>query len=445
MPTNLATKSHDISQKEPAAVTFRNFAQIFVFSLITILGLGFAASLSVPAFAAIEIVATVNGKPITNYDLNQRVAFLAAVTNMQVNDSNRQRVENDALQMLIDEKLKLDAAQQRDPNIVSRSLPTARELVDSSFAQNGKSGTEILRELNLDATAIQQKFITDLVWTSFIQAKFGAKFDEVDAKADVELERIKQNALQPQLRLSEIVLLPEPSRPMQQTMMLAAEIVKAVNGGANFNAIAQQYSVAGSAQNGGRVGWTFVNQLPEDVISALAQVEVGSLTAPLQRDGAVYIFQKEGARQNGEADASQDRVWLARALIPLPVEATKADRLEAAARLQRDTETITTCPDISTLHQGYGSNMKSTLDNIVLGTLAPQMRTLATELAPGTPSETLSFAEGVAVFMLCKREKALLELPSRDDIKRNLLEKLFGSLGERYLLRLRRSAVIERS
>jgi len=89
--------------------------------------------------------------------------------------------------------------------------------------------------------------------------------------------------------------------------------------------------------------------------------------------------------------------------------------------------------------------MKSTLDNIVLGTLAPQMRTLATELAPGTPSETLSFAEGVAVFMLCKREKALLELPSRDDIKRNLLQKLFGSLGERYLLRLRRSAVIERS
>ena len=92
--------------------------QTIIYSLI------FLSTLVPPSFAAIEIVAKVNGQPITNYDLNQRVSFLSNVTNIQLNESNKQRVETDALQMLIDEKLKLAAAQEIDPNVktVKRAL-----------------------------------------------------------------------------------------------------------------------------------------------------------------------------------------------------------------------------------------------------------------------------------------------------------------------------------
>ena len=72
------------------------------------------------------------------------------------------------------------------------------------------------------------------------------------------------------------------------------------------------------------------------------------------------------------------------------------------------------------------------------------MLTLVNELQPGIASAPLAFSEGIAVFMLCKREKAKIDLPSRTDVERAIVEKLFGSLGERYLLRLRRAALIER-
>ena len=72
------------------------------------------------------------------------------------------------------------------------------------------------------------------------------------------------------------------------------------------------------------------------------------------------------------------------------------------------------------------------------------MLTLVNELQPSVASAPLSFSEGIAVFMLCKREKAKIDLPSRTDVERAIVEKLFGSLGERYLLRLRRAASIER-
>ena len=407
-------------------------------------GIILISALTQPSYAAIEIVAKVNGQPITNYDLNQRVNFLAAVTNIKLDDSNRPRIETDALQMLIDEKLKLAAAQEIDPNIAARSLSMARDLVDSSFQQNGKTGFEVLRELQLDAASIQQKFVTDLAWASFIQAKFGRKLGDIEAKIDAKLAQILENAKKPQLRVSELILVPEPSRPLQETLRLANEIVRAVGEGANFNAIAQQYSVAGSAQNGGRLGWISATQLPENVSKALAMIDIGAVTPPLQQDGAILLFQKNGERKNGQADPSQDRVWLTRALLPLLPEAANADRLEAAARLERDTAGISNCADLLSLHESYRSNTQGSLDNITIGSLAPQMLNLITDLQPGVASAPLSFSEGVAVFMLCKRKKAKIDLPSRENVKRGIVEKFFGSLGERYLLRLRRAAAIER-
>ena len=417
---------------------YRQFMQTLISGLILI------SVMIQPSFAAIEIVAKVNGQPITNYDLAQRVNFLAAVTNIKLNESNRQRIETDALQMLIDEKLKLAAAQEIDPNIASRSLAMARDLIDSSFQQNDKNGFEILRELKLDTASIQQKFVTDLAWASFIQAKFSNKLGDVDAKIDAELARMLEDATKPQIRVSELVLVPEPSRPLQDTLRLANEIVSAVTQGASFNAIAQQYSVAGSAQNGGRLGWLSTSQLPQNISDALAKIDVGAVTPPIQQDGAILLFQKNGERKNGQADPSQDRIWLTRALLPLAAAATNADRLEAAARLERDTAGISNCPDLLKLHDSYGSRMQGRLDNIIVGSLAPQMLTVVNELQPGVASAPLSFSEGIAVFMLCKREKAKIDLPSRADMERAIVEKLFGSLGERYLLRLRRAASIER-
>ena len=417
---------------------YRQFMQTLISGLILI------STLIQPSFAAIEIVAKVNGQPITNYDLAQRVNFLAAVTNIKLNESNRQRIETDALQMLIDEKLKLAAAQEIDPNIASRSLAMARDLIDSSFQQNDKNGFEVLRELKLDTASIQQKFVTDLAWASFIQAKFSNKLGDVDAKIDAELARMLEDATKPQIRVSELVLVPEPSRPLQDTLRLANEIFSAVTQGANFNAIAQQYSVAGSAQNGGRLGWLSTSQLPQNISDALAKIDVGAVTPPIQQDGAILLFQKNGERKNGQADPSQDRIWLTRALLPLAAAAANADRLEAAARLERDTAGISNCPDLLKLHDSYGSRMQGRLDNIIVGSLAPQMLMLVNELQPGVASAPLSFSEGIAVFMLCKREKAKIDLPSRADVERAIVEKLFGSLGERYLLRLRRAASIER-
>ena len=408
------------------------------FSLLFMLGTGLSQT-----NAALEIVAKVNGKAVTNYQVDQRAAFLHMVTNLEDTAQNRAQIKQDATQMLIDEILKLDAAAALDPTLTQRSRETAHKLVDENFAANGKTGSQRLREQGVDSSNIQQKFITDIVWGEFIRFKFQTKFAELDTIVDKVLSRIEANARQPQVKLSEIILLPEPNRPLDRTLVLANEIIKAVNNGANFNAIAKQYSASGTATNGGQLGWVMLDQLPDHIQEQVKMTKIGAVSTPLQRDGMIILIRNEGSRQDGVADPSQDIITLARAVYPLSKDASNADKLEAAAKLERDTASINSCDGLMALNQDYGSGIQGLIKNISLGSFNRPLQALVNELKASVPSKPLSFTEGISVFMLCDRISPKITLPSRDELLRVEFDKIFGSLSERYLLQLRRSAIIE--
>lgn len=399
-------------------------------------------SLGFPVSAQVKIVAEVNGTVITNYQVDQRAAFLSMITNLEDSKTNRRQIRSDAQQMLIDEVLKLGAAKAVDPTLATRAREPARQLINDNFAQDGKSGIQVLRENGIDAENIQEKFITDIAWSEFIKFKFENKFKNLDASVDKTIERLEGNAKAPQLKLSEIILLPEPNRPLAATLNLAEEIIKAVGRGADFNAIARQYSAAGTASKGGAVGWIMVDQLPEDIQKRLKTTPIGGITKPLQRDGVVILMRKEGAMENGIADPGQDIVSLARATITLPKTASNADTLEAAARLERETATINSCEAMEALNKRYESPIPSLVKNITLASLNPQLQEKIGTLEVNVPSAPIAFAEGVSAIMLCERIKPQVSLPSREEIYRAELDKVFGILSERYLLRLRRAAII---
>ena len=95
------------------------------------------------------------------------------------------------------------------------------------------------------------------------------------------------------------------------------------------------------------------------------------------------------------------------------------------------------------LNQSYGSGIQGLIKNINLGSFNRPLQDLIDDLKASVPSKPLSFTEGISVFMLCDRISPEITLPSRKDVLRVEFDKIFGSLAERYLLRLRRSAVIE--
>ena len=396
------------------------------------------------ANAGVTIIATVNGKPIINYDVEQRSLFLGYATNIEITDQNRDRLYEDSLQLIIEDKLRLQAAQDLLPDIEAVVLPQARDFINQNFGNDTTSGNRVLTNDGIDPLTVQQKYTSDLAWSNFISAKFADKFQNIEERIDEEIVRMRQNASKPQIKLAEIVLTPSPTRNIEQTRALAGEMVAAIRKGASFTEIARQYSVSGSSGRGGDVGWAMSEKLPKSFRDALQSIENGAVTEPVLLNGAIYILRKSGERKDGIVDASQSRVWLARAILPLAADASDADRLEAGARIERDTESITTCDGLDTLNATYKSGAVSRLNDMLVGDLAPQMQKLVASLEIGVPSEPLSFAEGIASMMVCELLEPQLQLPPREELRQALIDKIFGSLGERQLQRLRRTAVIER-
>ncbi|MGC6454072.1 MAG: peptidylprolyl isomerase [Candidatus Puniceispirillaceae bacterium] len=416
----------------------------FPFKSLLFSGLSAIALAVSPATAQISITATVNGKPITNYDIEQRALFLGYATNIEVTEQNRDRLFEDALQLIIDDKLRLEAARTLISNVEASVLPQARDFINQNFGTDGLSGNRALKGVGIDPMTVQEKYVSDLAWSNYVSTRFADKFTAIEGRIDDELDRIRQNAAKPQLKLAEIVLTPSPVRTLEQTKELADEMVAAIRKGASFTEIARQYSVAGSASRGGDVGWAMTEKLPKVFRDAMDGLANGEVTEPLVLDGAVYILRRNGERKNGLVDSSESRVWLARAILPVAADASDADRLEAGAKIERDTEGMQGCDALEALNTSYGADAVARLDNMLIADLAPQMQKLIASLDAGMPSEPLAFAEGVAAMMVCRIEEPQIILPSRDDIRQVLIDKTFGSLSERHLLRLRRTAVIER-
>ena len=154
--------------------------------------------------------------------------------------------------------------------------------------------------------------------------------------------------------------------------------------------------------------------------------KIGAVSTPLQRDGMIILIRNEGSRQDGVADPSQDIITLARAVYPLSKDASNADKLEAAAKLERDTASINSCDGLVALNQDYGSGIQGLIKNISLGSFNRPLQALVNELKASVPSKPLSFTEGISVFMLCDRISPKITLPSRDELLRVEFDKILG-------------------
>ena len=116
------------------------------------------------AAAAQGVVAQVNGASITNFDVQQRIR-IEQVTERKAIDRKQ------ALDNLIDDKLKLDEAFRAGYRITDSNATEALEKVARS---NRKSLAELSRSLEqqgVDMTALRAKFQAEIAWNSLLAGK----------------------------------------------------------------------------------------------------------------------------------------------------------------------------------------------------------------------------------------------------------------------------------
>ena len=81
-----------------------------------------------------------------------------------------------------------------------------------NFGRDGKQGSVVLKELSIPQRTVLNKLKADILWGNALRLKFKRQFQNIEKIAQQELDRLKQLKSEPQIRFSEIILLPNPNR-----------------------------------------------------------------------------------------------------------------------------------------------------------------------------------------------------------------------------------------
>ena len=392
-----------------------------------------------------SVVAVVDGTAISSVDLKNKVKLLLLTTGKIDNAENMKLYQEEALEMLIDETLKIQAARSLNSEALEQATTRARAFFENIYADEILGAAERLQAAGIRVSTALDQIKADIVWTGVLTRKFQRQFSQVETLANAEKNRILADLSAPQYKVSEIVLMPIPSRPMAKTHKLVNQLEKAINDGADFNAIAMQYSMSGSSKNGGSIGWVQAQKLPSDILQAIEEGRLlGKNIVVLKSKDFAYIFRLEGYREFGLNDPVLDTVSIARAVLVLSPNISKKAKDAKISRFRRQTEKIDNCDELKKYHASLGIESIGQIDKIIIENLEKSFRQLVLRLKVQVLSDIIQTANNEwSVFMICSRVKEAPKIPSLEKLKEVEFNKLYSVLSLRYLMRLRRSASIE--
>lgn len=264
-----------------------------------------------------KILATVDGEPITMYELKQFAE--RTVRGRQVN-SNDQAMLLDAL---ITEKLV--SKEVSDKGVVVRDDDVERYI--DSIKERNKIDEEQLKlalaqqGLTLESyhAQIREDIQRQQLISREIRGKVNVTPEEVQRYYDAHLS---EYSTPEKVQLAHIVFRLErdasPDR-IAAVMVKAEEVRGRIKAGADFAEIAKQVSEDATAQNGGDLGWFKKGEMLEPLEKAAEKLKVGEVSDPVRTDVGVHLVKveaREGAsHQNLDELAEQIKQQLYNAAL----------------------------------------------------------------------------------------------------------------------------------
>jgi peptidyl-prolyl cis-trans isomerase SurA len=396
-----------------------------------------------------RIAAVVNDDMISLGDLEARIRLILLSSQLPDNDQVRQRVTPQVLRTLIDEKLELQEAKKYNVTVTDDEVNKAFERLEQ---QNNmpKGGLEkLLAQRGIPRSTLVDQITAATEWNKLVEGKLLQSATISDEEVKDTLARIKQEIGKPEYRVAEIFLAIDNPSQEADVKALADRLVDQIRGdpthaGANFSAVAQQFSQSPTAAVGGDLGWLTAAELPQDIAQAVQGMQSGQLSAPIRAGGGYYILGLLDRRTFGTPDPADATVTIARVSFSLPATgATDADRQKAVMAAQQVSDTAKNCEDMRRLGQERAPQTSGEMRGVRIGNLPKELQTLIGSLQLGQPSKVLNFRDGAGVIMVCERKDPPSPIPTREQVVDNLTRQRLDTLARRYLRDLRRAAYVD--
>lgn len=369
---------------------------------------GLFGTLSAPLPAAAQgnpfaPVITVNGRPITGFELEQRLRFLTII-------GAQGDLPALAEQALIEDRVRLDEAERQGIE------PTAEQVMAGMTEFAGRANltpeqfVEAVGQAGVEAETFRDFVRAGLVWREVVRARFEGRVTVSDAEIDRALSVTVDRGAGPRVLVSEIII-PGDGARISASRRKAERLAEALAEGASFASLAEANSAAPSRLDGGALGWMPLTNLPGNVRAALLQLGEGQVTPPLPVPGGVGLFQLRGLEEGGEIQPS--RIMVDYAAFYLPGGRTEATLAEAARIRGR----VDTCDDLYKVARGLPADQLRR-EEVPLNALPGDFAREIAAMDEGESSTALTSGNALVFLMLCSRKAVLADggVPTEEEI-----------------------------
>ena len=396
-----------------------------------------AIQISAPPATAqnsLRAAAVVNDDVISELDLHMRVRMVALSSGMQGDRERIRRIVPQVLRTLVNERIQLQEAERLDLTVKDEEIRKATAQIASRNNMSRKDFLNAMQRNGIMPETLRSRVRANIAWQKVLAREIRPQVNIGPDNVDAVIERREARDGQRLFRLREIFL-PAEEGNAGQVRETAGRLIQDLRNGANFSALARQFSQSATAAVGGDLGWIAASSLPGKLPEAVRNMAEGSLAGPIQTFGGFYILALQDVR---EQRASETRVTLKQLLLtPAETGADKAALRTQAARLAKNVEG---CGNVEAVAETAEMAQAIDLGELKLADMPEAIRKSVGALEVGETSEPLEAGGGVGVVVVCDRVTPGLD---REQIRRNLIRQRMNMLAQRHMRNLRQQAYIE--
>ena len=382
------------------------------------------------------IAAIVNDEVISLYDVDQRVELYFVSSGIARSRETVERLREQALRELVDEKLQLQEARRVEISIEEEEIEREIKRLSEGFSTSQTSITEFLEKQGIKERTLESQIEADLAWSQFIRRSFGGRIRVGDDEVDEQYRKVLRAIEQPRFLVSEILLNADTLTDQQRVARISQEIVTQLRNGVDFGAVARQFSVSPTASRGGQLGWVTLEQLDPALGAVLTQMEPGQISTPIATNAGFYILLVQNREEGRARNALNNKFDIMTVAFPAETSADDVKKFvesfrtcRAAGESAEKLSAKVARSGLKTLAE-FPAPIQKTVINLEAGQVA----------APQPANEA---AKGTDVYVVCDRKDDQGIQVSRKEISDNIFSQRLSMSARRHLRDLRRDAVVE--
>jgi peptidyl-prolyl cis-trans isomerase SurA len=390
-----------------------------------------------------RIAAVVNDDVISVFDVENRITLVMATSGMPNTPDVRARLRPQVIRTLIDERLEIQEATRINALVSQKEIDDAIGRIERANRMPSGALLPAMARDGVDASSLMNQIKAGLSWQKVVARRLRPSLDVGNDEIDEVLDRITAEKGTTEYLLAELFLSIESPDQEDEVRDRLNQMLEQMRRGTSFAAIAQQFSQAASASQGGDIGWVERGQLDDDVAKQIEELEPNHATPPIRTPTGFYVYLLRDKRVLAAANPEDSTVTLAQLVLPLEPGAT-ADEIESQKSLaQTVRETVAGCDDLKQAADELHVPYPDPTPDLKVRDLNPTIRPVVLNLKVGEAAAPLQSESSIALVMVCARKDPPVQMPSREDISENLTRQRLDLIARRYLADLRRQAFID--